>query len=562
MAATSSLPDHGPVGGIAHQHALLLQRAEALQAELKVFANHLSEAYKGYFQNVPPLVCSAMASTVRAEMDVLERAARDFGEADGDGDSLAAHRIHSTNLPFLEAVWDTAKRARDIVKMRHAVSSKKPRKHLLAPGTRIVRLEGDSRASRECNIIIDLVADSGHSWYKVSSMTNKRLLYDMAKEAVYCGDSSDEDDEDDGDVDGAAIGNGSGNKPENGIMLDGVPLDEIDIPLVKLARNLADAAQGYRIRSKAPDVYLVLPRMVRGEHASIDKILMICQTAGVRVLCSSDLQDPAPLTPALLNQMAPSPRERLSEVFNLDTSVLVGLASDFSHTDVVPDAWFRKSHSDHAKLEQEEKLLSLIFPILGERHLICTKEAAAAFRAIVDTIARPSEKARAELLIAWDDKNISYPQSGLSRKERLEQLQKLSLYPIPPGLQLPIRIEGDEASSEGHLSENAAAAMKNIPNPGRAVFAAGWANGHTTITCNSVAVKQLERDLENLPALTDPWPSMWAFPTSRPLVGTPRPENVRPRSRKVKPLAKHGGADIQRDEVEQQSNVHEEAEAT
>ncbi|KXJ95677.1 hypothetical protein Micbo1qcDRAFT_157700, partial [Microdochium bolleyi] len=197
-----------------------------------------------------------MASTVRAETDVLERAARDI-----EADSLAAHRIHSTNLPFLEAVWDTAKRARDIVKMRHAVSSKKPRKQLLAPGTRIVRLEGDSRASRDCNIIIDLVADSGHSWYKVSSMTNKRLLYDMAKEAIYCGDSSG----DESDSPGA--------KPEGGIMLDGVPLDEIDIPLVKLAKNLADAAQGYRIRSRSPDVYLVLPRMMRGEHPQIDKIL-------------------------------------------------------------------------------------------------------------------------------------------------------------------------------------------------------------------------------------------------------------------------------------------------
>jgi len=559
MAAISSLPDHGPVGSIAHQHALLLERAEALQAELQVFASHLSEAYKGYFQNVPPLVCSGMASTLRAEMDVLERAAKDFGDADGTGDSLAAHRIHSTNLPFLEAVWDTAKRARDIVKMRHAVSSKKPRKHLLAPGTRIVRLEGDSRASRECNIIIDLVADSGHSWYKVSSMTNKRLLYDMAKEAVYCGDSSDEDEDD--DIGGAPIGNGSGSKPENGIMLDGVPLGEIDIPLVKLARNLADAAQGYRIRSKAPDVYLVLPRMVRGEHASIDKILMICQTAGVRVLCSGDLQDPAPLTISLLNQMAPSPRERLSEVFNLDTSVLVGLASDFSHTDVVPDAWFRKSHSDHAKLEQEEKLLSLIFPVLGERRLICTKEAAAAFRVIVDTIARPSEKARAELLIAWDnDTDTSRPQSALSREERLEQLQRLSLYPVPSELQLPIKIEGDEASSEGRLSANATAAMKNIPNPGRAVFVAGWANGHTTITCNSVAVKQLERDLENLPVLEDPWPSMWAFPTSRPLVGTPRPDSVRPRSRKVKPGTRHGDADARRDEPGQKSEPHTEVE--
>lgn len=198
---------------------------------------------------------------------------------------------------------------------------------------------------------------------------------------------------------------------------------------------------------------------------------------------------------------------------------------------------------------------------MGERRLICTKEAAAAFRVIVDTIARPSEKARAELLIAWDnDTDTSRPQSALSREERLEQLQRLSLYPVPSELQLPIKIEGDEASSEGRLSANATAAMKNIPNPGRAVFAAGWANGHTTVTCNSVAVKQLERDLENLPVLEDPWPSMWAFPTSRPLVGTPRPDSVRPRSRKVKPGTRHGDADARRDEPGQKSEPHTEVE--
>ncbi|KAJ1331780.1 DUF1308 domain-containing protein [Microdochium nivale] len=537
MAATSALPVDGrdsTASGLPEQHALLLRRAAALQAELETFSDHLSRAYEGYFQHVPPLVCSGMAGTVRAEMDVLERAARNL-----EADTLAAHRIHSTNLPFLEAVWDTAKRASDIVKMRHAVSSKKPRKQLLAPGTRIVRLEGDSRASRDCNIIIDLIADSGHSWYKVSSMNNKRLLYDMAKEAVYCGDSSDDDES---DIPAGEPGGSALSKPEGGILLDGVPLEELDIPLIKLARNLADAAKGYRIRSESPDVYLVLPRMIRGEHAQIDKILAMCHRAGVSVLCSGDLEPPDPLSPALLSKMAPSPRDRLAKVLNLDTSVLVGLTSDFSHTAVVPDPWFRKSHREHAKLEEEEKLLSLIYPILGEQRIVCTNEAADAFRAIVNTIGRPAEKARAELLL-WGNPNMS-------RQQRIDELQKLSSHPVPAGLQLPIHIEGDEASCHGRLSSSAVTAMKHIPNPSRAVFAMGWANSYTTVTCNSVAVKQLERDLENLPTLEDPWPSMWAFPTSRPLVGTPRPDNIRPRSRKTKTVADAASGDSQGTELD------------
>ncbi|KAI1082906.1 hypothetical protein F5B20DRAFT_488867 [Whalleya microplaca] len=228
----------------------LLKRAKSLQSEIERFGSHLEKMYDGYFQHVPAYMYSSFNNSLRAEIESLERAVQDLDSTD----PLAAHRAQSTNLPFLEPVWDTAKRSRDIVKLRCAVSGPF-KKQVLAPGTRIVRTQGESQSFRAGNLVVDVVADGGQSWYKVSSMTNKRLLFDMAKEAVYCGDS----DEDEADVQ-----------------------DYSDIPLLKLARNLAETARGYRIQNRSPTVYLVLPRIILGEHAEVNKILDTCRSIGIK----------------------------------------------------------------------------------------------------------------------------------------------------------------------------------------------------------------------------------------------------------------------------------------
>ncbi|RYP57465.1 hypothetical protein DL769_009449 [Monosporascus sp. CRB-8-3] len=80
--------------------------------------------------------------------------------------------------------------------LRYGVSSQQYSKQILAPGSRIFRSFGESRPSKDCNLVIDVIADGGQSWWKVSSMTNKRLVFDMAREAVFCGDSSDDDEGD------------------------------------------------------------------------------------------------------------------------------------------------------------------------------------------------------------------------------------------------------------------------------------------------------------------------------------------------------------------------------
>ncbi|KAK6954038.1 hypothetical protein Daesc_004000 [Daldinia eschscholtzii] len=475
----------------------LLKRAELLQSELQRFADHLSEVYSDYFQHMPTYVHTSFTSELKAEVESLDRALRDAKSSD----PLASHRAQSTNLPFLEPVWDTAKRSRDVVRLRCAVSTGPFKKPILAPGTRIVRTQGESQPFRSGSFIIDVIADGGHSWYKVSSMTNKRLLFDLAKEAIFCGDS-DEDEE------------SSGNVVE----------DYSDIPLVKLARNLADTAKGHRIQTKNPTTFLILPRIKEGENPEVDKVLEVCRQLGVNTLCSGALPPAPPLSDDLLHIMAPSPKANFTAVLNIDTSLLVALASDFSHTKVTKQPWFSHSHNDHADLESEQSMLSLVYPMIGNHKLVCTKEAAETFFHIVDTLATDSEKARAYLIL---DSN-----SGKSQEQRVKELQSLSIHHVPSNLQFPIDIvDMNENNCQARFTDLIKEKLNGVLNPGRSVFSYGWASGRTTLTCNSVFIKQLEKDLEQLPTLGDvPWPSIWAFSTSRPFVGVPK--DIRKRIRK------------------------------
>ncbi|KAI5866489.1 hypothetical protein GGS23DRAFT_273588 [Durotheca rogersii] len=499
------LTDDHPSADLERDHAArlaatsaLLNRVRTLQSELERFAVHLTEVYDGYFQQMPAYIHSSFASDLRAEADSIERAARDLGSTRPS----VLHSSQSSNVPFLEPVWDTAKRSRDIVKLRCAVSIGPFKKPIMAPGTRIVRTQGESQSFRSGSFVIDVIADGGHSWYKVSSMTNKRLLFDMAKEAVYCGGS---DDEDDGDP---------------------VNLDYADIPLLKLARNLANAAKGHRIQAKSPNPFLVLPRIKLGEHPEIDMVLGSCRRLGVGLLCSDDLPPAPPLSDAVLHAMAPSPKANFTEVLNIDTSLLVALASDFSHTTVTKQPWFSHSHNDHADLESEQSILSLVYPVIGSHKLVCTKDAAETFSHIVDTLATASEKARAHLILGSDP--------GKPQDQRVKELQLLSIHEVPSCFQLPIRIvDANENGCQDRFTAPIKKLLEAVLNPGRSVFSYGWASERTTLTCNSVVIKQLEKDLEQLPNLGGlPWPSIWAFPTSRPLVGVPKEGTVRRRVRK------------------------------
>ncbi|KAI1304540.1 hypothetical protein F5Y03DRAFT_384756 [Xylaria venustula] len=480
----------------------LLLRAKELQAEVEKFAAHLTHVYEGYFQQFPKHMHISFYHDVLSEMQNLENDVN-------SKDPFAAHRISSSNLPYLHAVWNTAKSSKNIVKLRHPVFSGPFKRRVLAPGIRVrhVISQGGSEPKRNQDgrsIRIDIICDGGLSWYKVSTITNRRLLFDMAKEAVYCGESDDSDDSN---------------------SVNGSAQDFSDVPLVKLAMSLKTIAQGHQICSSSPTPCLILPRIFEGQHAEIDKIIQLCRDMGVSMLCGNEVPPPPPLSGDLLHEMVPSPRKIITPEINIDTSVLVALTSDISHLQLYQQPWFGQSQKDHVDLETTDPLTPQLCSLLSHHTLVCTREAARSLARIVHTMGTAAENARANLLLTPDD--------SLTREQRVEKFCALSIHgsSIPSCLQLPIRILDSETES----SENGFQTLSDISvldkldvlaEPGRSVFSLGWARGITTITCNVLAVRQLERTLEEISTLSPSnWPSIWAFSSSRPLVGIPKGSN-------------------------------------
>ncbi|KAI1258832.1 hypothetical protein F5Y18DRAFT_411936 [Xylariaceae sp. FL1019] len=468
----------------------ILRQAKVLQAEIEQFADHLATIYDGYFHKFPKNMHMSLLNDVKIEISNLESDVN-------SSDPMATHRISSNNLPFIQAVWNTAKMSENIIKMRHPIFSGpfKRERNLRAPGTRIYGIisQGDSEPKRNQNtrsMRIDVIADGGLTWYKVSALTNRRLEFDMAKEAVFCDESDDEES-------------------------DGISRDFSDVPLVKLATELARISQGHQVRHQHPRPILVLPRILEKESVQIHQLLDSCRDMGVTVLCG-DARSPAhPISQDVMDRMAPSPRAQITPTLNIDTSVLVALASDIAHSNVEKQSWFGHSCLDHIDLEKIEPLAPKLFDILGSHELVCTREAWSALARIVHHMGTNTENARASLLLGVDD--------SVTREHRVEDFRALSLHAtsIPSDLQLPIRIvDSNEDGCQDVFLPPIQEKLDQLTEPGRSVFSYGWAKSLTTVTCNYLAAKLLERNLEELHSLDGlDWPSIWAFSSSRPLVG-------------------------------------------
>ncbi|KAK8022434.1 hypothetical protein PG993_013201 [Apiospora rasikravindrae] len=555
---------------VSHQD--LFERARSLQSELEQFAAHVRDTRGTTTQLYSRL--HSLSSDVQTDARSLERRIQQVREADDPG-VHDVNGLSGANLPFYEAIWETAKRSRDLVDIRCRICITPTAKPALAPGNRIMPSLGTQSSSKLRHITVDVIADGGLAWYKVSTTTNRKLIYDLAKEAVYCGDS-DEDEDDPFDDETA----------------------DLDIPLLKIAKDITQASANHRIRTKQPKTYIILPRVTEGETVQVDKLLQLCRKTGATILCGAALPPvpsfgttavvpknaadlprrlddpdvtvesgselalqgisptaiseagmipngvddiletsdnqmsvaedetlvPNELPKSLMSVMFPCPSSSFTEVLNIDTSVLVALASDFSHSAVPRQGWYNRHHVAHWEQEKKEHFLPAhLYPTLGDHELICVTEAAETLRHIVKTMGTPAEKARARVILGDNDDG-----TGTGQQERVNALQDLSIYEVPADFKLPIRaVDKNENDCQKHLPDASTRVLAGQLNPGRSVFAYGWAAGVTSITCNATAVKQMATELESETGLDDSvWPSIWAFPTSRPLVGIPKPEGI------------------------------------
>ena len=187
---------------------------------------------------------------------------------------------------------------------------------------------------------------------------------------------------------------------------------------------------------------------------------------------------------------------------NLDTTVLLALASDITHGTVR----VRQQQQLHPALRRQiaeeattTPLLPELLPLLRGHPLIACGAAAARFREIVAGLASPTERARAEALFAR-------PVEGLEQ------------------LLLPVIVVPDfTALQDAQRTEVFAAVVDRLrADPlGRAVFVTGWATGAATVTCNKTVVRRISAAVARA-GNGEAGPRMLVVGCARSLVGRPK----------------------------------------
>ncbi|KAH0361006.1 hypothetical protein KCU65_g9029, partial [Aureobasidium melanogenum] len=455
----------------------LLTRCQSLLSELESFKEYLKSRKQDHQVEI-----AHFRNTVKSELRTLQRlASASVPSADDENTTTTQHTVNSSNLPFLETVWGVVKNNRGLQAMQKRYYWQE---------------KGQKRGQKKQNsALVDVVAGDGLEWFKVSLLTNNRLLFDKAKLGWEDASSSEEEDDEDAD------GQQDAKEKEKD--------DEDDVPLIKMTKDLVRAAKEVKIRTRSPKITLVLPKLREGEVVEIDRILDQLRALGVQLLTSSSAYQPVPF-PSVMPHLLTDPFASFTSTLNIDCTILLALVSDFSHCSVSAEPWFHRALKRQVEIEDEENLLpNLLYPALANRNLVCTDEAARRMREIVDTIGTSGEKERTKLFMG---------DTALSPSDLRSQLNLLSRFEVPESLKLPITTQTPEETPTT-LPQSATAVKQQLTSINQSVFLHGWAGGITTVTSNRTVVKQIENILAKEAREEKEWPAIWLCPTARSLVG-------------------------------------------
>ncbi|KAF2838135.1 hypothetical protein M501DRAFT_936467 [Patellaria atrata CBS 101060] len=394
-------------------------------------------------------------------------------------------RLESTNLPFHEAVWETAKRCEvPYLTFTRYLTYQTQRDR--EGRKKMTMIQKPSEKPKQVHI--DIVARNGLEWIKVSTVTEKRLLFEMAKLGWRNGEDSDTE------------------TPEE---------EEDKLSLVKTAEDCCVRAKAIRINYRNPTVRFVFTRLQRGHTDEIDDVLAKIAATGAIVQCANEMSSP-PTFEEALPRMLTAEFTSFSPVLNIDCTILLALVSDVSHRPGIEAPWVNSAVKKQIDAERGESLLStLLYPALTGRPLVCTASAAQRMREIVQTIGLDDERRRTEILMGYVD--------APSPAQLREEFAKLSQHPVPDALRLPIQVmqgaafQVVPAGLPAHLYEPVRRGMTAL---NLSVFAYGWATGCTTITSNGTVAKKIRERVEmNRRRHEERGPDVWVCPVSRSLVG-------------------------------------------
>ena len=374
------------------------------------------------------------------------------------------------------------------------------------------------RAAQKRCALVDIVARNGEEWIKVSTITEGRLVFEIAKAQWEAADSSSSGDEEDEStaVNGKMNGHNKSSRDKETV------LDRIE--LVKIADDLLRASNAHRVHYKHPQVRVVLPKISSEPPGELLPVLARIRSTGAII----DLgpQDARPQSLEVLKtktfpRLLPSPHPPLTDTLNIDCTILLALVSDLSHTanhPILPG--YNMAITRQIELETREHLLpSSLWPAMAHKDLVCTQEAATRMMEIVDTIGMPKERLRAELLLV----NGTEKRDG---EELRSAFARYSDHSIPSTWRLPIRVvpsmtgisdirEAIETGSLPHVAEQVAEKLTDI---NRSVFMYGWMQGLTTVSSNRTVAKEIENMVEKV-GKGVMGPEIWLREPARSLLG-------------------------------------------
>jgi hypothetical protein len=503
----------------------LHQQCVDLLGEIDEFQSMLNSTLRN-----PQLVeLRQFRSNVNSEFKMLQRLEEqmevsngpDGGERDPDTEMRFLHALRSSNLPFYQAVWNIARGScagllalgKRFYWDRKAwpLEEKKAQK-----GDGSWEKNKQPNKDKRKSVFVDIVADDGESWVKVSTVSESRLLFDMAKKGW----------EKDSDSDAFSDEDGEGS-PKRTVLRNfdgedsGEDSDDDELELIKLARDLRKAADATRVRYKHPRLRIVLPKIEEGNVPEIDDVLKEMRSYGIKVECQDSIF--ANASQAKLNYLLPQPFRNFTTAVNIDCTLLLAIVSDLSHVkDIAILPSFHKAIVRQIEVEKEQPLLPTeLWPAMGARELLCTKEAAKRMCEIVETIGTETEKERMYLLLG------NAPNDQLHRESLIQKFQSLSDWQVPADWGLPIRIVDaqpaiEAAKAEGKLPPVADEVAQVLSDINHSVFMYGWATSLTTISSNRTIDKQIEVTIENSRQADEDdveGPQVWICDTARSLVG-------------------------------------------
>ncbi|KAA8903852.1 hypothetical protein FN846DRAFT_907974 [Sphaerosporella brunnea] len=469
--AFSHSESEGEEGVLNPEAEALLDRSTILLNEIESFQKSLRRA------NIERTVeLRLFVNQVKSEHRCLQ------GLAIEPPDSTnSRHGVHASNLPYLEAVWMYAKSTTGITALCKTFSYTEPE-----PSGR----RGNKK--KKSNVTVDIVAQNGLQWIKVSLLTPRRLLFEIAKAGWE--ESAEFSDEDPEDRD-AALATGS-------------------TSLSQLADNLLLAASQTRIQYLHPAITFVLPNLPPST-AEVRSFLTSLQEKGITISTPSGT---LPATLGSLIDSISSPLARralpLSNTLNIDTTILLALISDISHHASVPkEPRFHHAILRQLEMEAERGMIKdHLLPVLAGRKLFCSQSARDRFDEIVEIVATPTERARAELLFPPPS-----PAPAAPPRELAEKFQELSVHPVME-IFLPIETVPDHVATANDPPGFLRIAGK-LSAVNRGAFITGWAHGVTTVTSNRAVAKMVEAACSGEGNEDVVGPDVYVVESARSLVG-------------------------------------------